>query len=356
MLEVDVAKRFGEFQFELILGIPSGETLVVVGESGAGKTTLLRLIAGLERPDRGRISVGPVPYFDSAIAADIPPWRRSIGYVSQDYALFPHFSVFENVAFGLRAGGRGANEVRNRVAGVLERLRIADLASRRPRELSGGQQQRVALARALVLEPEVLLLDEPLSALDLRTRQSVRGELKRLLAEQTCVTLYVTHHPLEAMVFGDRIAALEAGRLTQIGTREDLLRRPRSPYVAAFLGINLFFGSIAGRENGVARVRIEHGELSVVDPGGDEDVVAVVNPSDISLFRDAPGGSAQNCFAGLIAELIPEPPNGERVRVALHTSPPLVAEVTDNAVERLGLREGLHVHASFKATGVEVFR
>jgi molybdate transport system ATP-binding protein len=158
------------------------------------------------------------------------------------------------------------------------------------------------------------------------------------------------------MVFGDRVAAIEGGRLTQVGTRDDLLRRPRSPYVAAFLGINLLRGSIVERANGVARLRTEHGEVTVVDPGGGGEVFAVVNPREIALFRESPSGSAQNCFRGAVAELIPEPPNGERVRVALDTTPPLVAEVTDQAVVSLGLREGMDVYASFKATGVEVFR
>ncbi|MBI4503750.1 MAG: ABC transporter ATP-binding protein [Gemmatimonadetes bacterium] len=356
--EAAVSKRFGDFTLEAALTLAGAETLVIVGESGAGKTTLLRLVAGLERPDRGRIAVNAAVLCDRASGIDEPPWRRPVGYVSQDYALFPHLTVFENVAFGLRAVRRPSREVRDRVARALERMQISDLAARRPRELSGGQQQRAALARALVLEPELLLLDEPLSALDLRTRQSVRGELRRLLAELTCMTVYVTHQPVEAMVFGDRIAAMEAGAVTQVGTRDDLLRHPRSSYVAAFLGVNLFRGRIVERANGVARLRSAEGDLSIVDPGGEGEgeAFAVINPREIALFRESPRGSAQNCFAGTVAELIPEPPHGERVRVALHTNPPLVAEVTDQAVVSLGLREGMEVYASFKATGIEVFR
>ena len=328
---------------------------MIVGESGAGKTTLLRLLAGLERPDAGRITAGAV-FYDGSGGIDVPAWRRSIGYVSQDYALFPHLSVFENVAFGLRASGVAAAPLESRVREALTRVGIAELMDRRPGELSGGQQQRVALARALVLEPDLLLLDEPLSALDLRTRQTVRGELRRLFASLRGVTIYVTHHPMEAMMLGDRIAALEQGRLTQVGTRDELLRRPRSPYVAAFLGINLLRGSIVGRQAGMARIRTAGGEISAVDPGGDEDVFLVVHPQSIALFHVPPGGSAQNTFVGPIVEIVPEPPHGERVRVVLGTKPPLVAEVTDRAVEQLGLREGVEVHATFKATGVDVFR
>jgi len=358
VLAATVRKRLAEFSLDLSLTAAGGETLVVVGESGAGKTTLLRLLAGLERPDAGRITLGEQVLFDSATGTSIPAWRRSIGYVSQDYALFPHLSVFENVAFGLRNDGRPPASIAPRVMETLERTAIIDLALRRPRELSGGQQQRVALARALVLEPDLLLLDEPISALDLRTRQTVRGELRRLLSAFPGVTVYVTHQPLEAMVLGDRIAAIEDGRVTQIGTREELLRRPRSPYVAAFLGINLMRGAIVARDGGMVRVRTGDGDLVAVDPGGDEDVFLIVRPREITLFREAPPGpgSAQNSFAGTIAELAPEPPHGERVRVVLESRPPLVAEVTDRAVERLGLRDGLPVYATFKATGVDVFR
>jgi molybdate transport system ATP-binding protein len=355
-LHARLHRAFGSFQLNLELDVRAGETLVVVGESGAGKSTLLRLIAGLERPDDGTLSIGPKPLFDSRIGLDVPVSARPLGYVPQDYALFPHLTVFENIAFGLGAAGCSRREKLARANESLARAGISEFAGRRPRELSGGQQQRVALARALVLEPEILLLDEPLSALDLRTRQSMRGDLRRTLAAAGCVTLYVTHHPIEAVVFGDRIAALESGRITQVGTRDELLRRPRSPYVAAFLGVNLFQGSVTGRDKGVARVRTGNGEIAVSDPGGDGDVFAVVNPRDISLFREAPEGSARNCFRGEIAELAPEPPGGERIRVLLRSQPPIVAEITDEAARRLGLYEGLEVYASFKATGVEVFR
>ena len=330
-----------------------------MGESGAGKSTLLRLVAGLERPDRGRIAVGSQVYFDDQAGTDLPPWRRRTGYVAQDHALFPHLTVFENVAFGLRAARRSTLDVLTRVTGALTQLGVGDLAERRPGEISGGQAQRVALARALVLEPRVLLLDEPLASLDLRTRSLVRAQLKALFATLPCATIYVTHDPLEAMVFGDHIAALEGGRVTQQGTRAELVARPRSPYVAAFLGINMFRGRIVSRDGGMVRIRTDsgEGELSAVDPGvGGDEVIALVHPREIALFRQAPAGSAQNAFVGVISELVPEPPSGERVRVVLATRPPLVAEVTDRAVAQLELREGLAVTALFKATGVTVYR
>ena len=193
----------GGFHLEAALTAAAGETAVVVGESGAGKTTLLRMLLGLLRPDQGRILVDGVPWFDATIRADLPTWQRPVGYVPQDLALFPHLTVIENVAFGPRASGTTRREARMRAARLLERFEIGELAERKPGMLSGGQQQRVALARALVLEPRVLLLDEPLSSLDLQTRRVVRAELRALLRTLPCVTLYVTHMPLEALVFGD---------------------------------------------------------------------------------------------------------------------------------------------------------
>ena len=358
MLRATVAKRLGAFSLDVDLEVDRGNTVVVVGESGAGKSTLLRLVAGLDAPDRGQIVVNGTPYFDAAKKVSSPAWRRSVGYVSQDYALFPHLTVFENVAFGLRAsgGGQSGAAIDGLVRAALERVNAIDLLHRRPAELSGGQQQRVAIARAIVLEPEILLLDEPLSALDLATRQSVREELRQLLATLPCLTLYVTHHPLEAMVFGDRIAVMEGGRLTQVGSREDLLRQPRSTYVAAFLGLNLFHGRIVESGNGVARVRTADGDLLIADPGTGGDVYVVVSPRDVTLYRERPAGSAQNVFSGVIAELTPEPPQGDRVRVRLRTRPALVAEVTERSVQQLGLAEGASIHAAIKATAVTVFR
>jgi molybdate transport system ATP-binding protein len=256
------------------------------------------------------------------------------------------------VGFGLRAQGIGARATASRTAAALERLGIADLARRRPHELSGGQQQRVALARAIVLEPRVLLLDEPLSALDVQTRRVIRGELRRLLASLPCSTVYVTHSPAEALAFGENIAVLEAGRVSQQGPREDLMRHPRSPYVAEFLGVNFFRGSF-GRSTG-ARIECPAGELFLSPPGDAADAAVVVHPREITLSPVAPSGTARNVFSGVIEELVPEPPAGELVRVSLATTPPLIAEVTRAAVEALALRPGLRVFASFKAAGVVV--
>jgi molybdate transport system ATP-binding protein len=357
MLDARLDKRLGAFSLSAALGVESGATLALVGESGSGKTTMLRLLAGLTRPDAGRIRLGETVWFDDATRTDVPPWRRAVGWVPQDYALFPHLSVARNVAFGLRAAGVAAAEARRRVDRALTRFGIGDLAARRPGELSGGQQQRVALARALVLEPELLLLDEPLAALDLQTRRSVRGELRQLLAMLPCTTVFVTHSPVEAIVFGDRVAVLEDGRVTQEGAGDDLLRHPRSPYVAELMGLNLLRGRVRERTgDGAARVETEGGALTIVDPGFDGDVFLAVSPREITLHRDPPGGSAQNQIAGTVRELVPEPPMGERLRVVIDSRPPLVAEITPHAAAALGLRPGVGVVAVFKATGVATYR
>ncbi|MGH7581560.1 MAG: ABC transporter ATP-binding protein [Gemmatimonadales bacterium] len=355
MLELRVASRRGEFELDLAFEAAPGATTVIVGESGAGKTSLLRLAAGLDHPRSGRIVLDGAVYADPAAGVAVPAWRRDIGYVSQDYALFPHLSVAQNVAYGLRASGEGRASTERRVAEALARTRIPELARRRPGMLSGGQQQRAALARALVLDPRLLLLDEPLAALDLQTRRAVRGELRRLLRELGCVTLYVTHSPVEALLFGDRIVVLEGGRATQIGSRDELLRHPRSRYVAELIGTNLFAGSAAA-DPGAATLRTGEGDIAVTPAGGPGELFVTVDPRQITIHPQQPDGSAQNVFTGPILELAPEPPSGERVRVVLGTRPPLVAEVTREAVEQLSLSEGKTVYASFKATGIRTYR
>ncbi|MEO5618189.1 MAG: ABC transporter ATP-binding protein [Candidatus Eisenbacteria bacterium] len=395
MLELALRKRLGEFTLDAELKAPAAGVLVLVGESGSGKTTLLRLIAGLLEPDEGRIALGGRVVAERGETGRVgartpasptrrtfvPAQERSVGYVAQDYALFPHLTARDNVGFGLRASGVGAGERRSRSDRVLDRLGVGTLAGRRPHQLSGGQQQRVALARALVLEPAILLLDEPLAALDLPTRRALRGELRALFEELGCLTIFVTHSPAEGLAFGEHIVVLEAGRVTQQGSREELLLRPRTRYVADFIGTNLFRARVARRDaTGLAHLRVEsasdspHGaetgagiaaamapagyaaEIAAAECIHDGDVFAVVDPREITLSLAAPQGSARNTLRGAVADLQPEPPSGERVRVAITTQPPLVAELTRAAVERLGLVPGRQVTATFKATGVRVFQ
>jgi molybdate transport system ATP-binding protein len=358
VLRFDVARRLSDaFELSAALDLAAGDTLVLLGESGSGKTTLLRMLAGLVAADRGRIELDGGVWLDTGRGIALDAASRPVGYVFQDYALFPHLTVAENVGFGLRAAGLGRAEARRRTDAALERFRLGPLADRRPGALSGGQQQRVAVARALVLEPALLLLDEPLSALDLATRRQVRAELRETLRAHPGVGIYVTHHPMEALVFGERIAVMADGRIAQVGTADEILRRPRSAYVAEFVGLNLLAGRVVRREpGGLARFATADGEIVVADPVAADDAFIAVSPHAIVVSREPPAGSAQNVFAGRVRELVPEPPLGERVRVALDTHPPLVAEVTRGAAASLGLAPGVGVYAAFKATGVTPYR
>jgi molybdate transport system ATP-binding protein len=356
MLDARLAKRRDGFALDLAFQAPAGSTTVLVGESGAGKTSVLRLLAGLDRLDEGFVTVGAEQYADAAIGLHVPTWQRSIGYVAQDYALFPHLSVFENVAFGLRASGVVRRRIRPMVDEALGLVGIPDLAARMPRALSGGQQQRAALARALALSPRLLLLDEPLSSLDLQTRRVVRVELRGLLKRLPCITVYVTHSPVEALVFGDQVVVLDGGRVAQAGSREQLLRYPRSPFVAELVGTNLFIGRPADAAPAWAvTIRTPEGLLIIEESSGPGTVYVTVSPREVTLFRSPPDGSAQNIFGGSVLEIVPEPPGGERVRVVLDTRPKLVAEVTREAVTALSLKEGMRVYAAFKATGVHLY-
>ncbi len=355
MLVADLVERRAAFELAVALSCEPGATTALVGESGAGKTSVLRLLAGLDYPLRGTIRLDSDLYLDTGSGVRRPAWERDVGYVAQDFALFPHLTVFENVAFGLRAGGTRREEVTGRVGEALERVGITALGRRSPLQLSGGERQRAAIARALVLRPRLLLLDEPLSALDVQTRRQLRGELRALLRELPCVTIYVTHSPLEALAFGNRIVVMESGRVSQEGSREELLRRPRSRYVAELIGTNLFIGGWGLPVSGRPVVRTSDGTLVVGAPPGEGAVFASVSPREVTLHRESPEGSAQNVFAGPVLEILPEPPGGERVRVVVGTDPPLVAEVTEAAVASLGLHEGLPVYAAFKATGVQTY-
>jgi molybdate transport system ATP-binding protein len=356
VLAAQLGRRRGSFTLDVGFQAAAGSTTVLVGESGAGKTSVLKLLAGLDRLDEGWVRLDENYYADVGSGLHVPAWQREIGYVAQDYALFPHLSAADNVEFGLRASGVSRREARTRVSDVLELVGMASLERRMPNQLSGGQQQRIALARALVLNPRLLLLDEPLSSLDLQTRRLVRVELRELLKRLPCITVYVTHSPVEALLFGSQIVVLDGGRVTQAGSRQELLRYPRSPFVAELVGTNLFVGrphsSVAEPPPGPT-IRTAEGLVTVTETSGLGTVYLTVNPREITLSRERPQSSAQNVFEGEVREIIPEAPAGDRVRVVLSTRPALVAEVTREGLAGLSLSEGARVYAAFKATGVQ---
>jgi molybdate transport system ATP-binding protein len=281
---------------------------------------------------------------DTAAGTRIPSQRRPVGVVFQDGLLFPHLSVLDNVAFGLRARGASRSKARGDAMEWLARLDLAGLAGARPEQLSGGQAQRVALARALATNPRLLLLDEPLSALDVAARAEVRRELVRHLRSFAGIRLLVTHDPLEAMALADRLLVLEEGRIVQSGTPAEVRERPRSRYAADLVGVNLFRGRA---RSGV--VELPSGGRIVAAGAGEGDVFAVVHPRSVALHRQVPEGSPRNVWE-VTAERVDL--EGERVRVLLGGSVPLVAEVTGAAADELRLAEGGSVWATVKATEV----
>ena len=334
-LSVELALPLRSFRLELTLEV-GPETVALVGPSGAGKTTILRAIAGLTRPERGLVACGGETWFDSARGADLPPERRPVGFVFQDYALFPHLSVERNVRFG----GDGS--------ALLERFGIAHLARARPRELSGGERQRVALARALARGPRALLLDEPLSALDPHTRSSVRAELRGLLRELGLPTLLVTHEYADAAALADRVGVLVDGRIVQVGTPVELIAQPATPFVADFTGVNFLQGTARALPDGLTEVALADGTALASTDRAEGSVGAVVYPWEISLAREAPQDSALNHVRGRVASIVPV---GNRVRVRIGG---VTAEVTAGSADRLGLRVGEMAVATFKATGTRL--
>jgi molybdate transport system ATP-binding protein len=326
-LELDIALPLRSYRLELGLTVRR-ETVALVGPSGAGKTTVLRCVAGLRRPQEGRIACDGRTWFDARAGVDLPPEARSVGLVFQEYALFPHLTVRANVAFGGR----------RRVEDLLERFRIAHLAGERPGAISGGERQRVALARALAREPAVLLLDEPLAALDAHTRTVVRAELQDLLAEIALPALLVTHDFRDATALADRIGVVLDGRLHQLGTAAELVARPADAFVATFTGGNLLPGT-ARRVAGGAEVTLEGGAVVRSQEAADGPVGVAVYPWEIRVALDAPPDG--NALAGTVHGLAPE---GGRMRLRIGE---LTAECSPEEAARLGLADGVRAYAVF---------
>src|SRR3954470_19960791 len=349
-LHLDGATHVEQFTLQLTVDVTPGEVLGVVGPNGAGKTTLLRVIAGLTPITDGSVRLGEQILDDSATDTFLPVERRPVSIVFQDYRLFPHLSVTDNVAFALRSRGTARAAAREAAHGWLRRLDLAGLADRRPHQLSGGQAQRVALARALAAAPQVLLLDEPLAALDAQTRLEMRGELRRHLADFAGVCLLVTHDPLEALILADRLLVLEEGRVTQLGTPADVARRPATPYVASLVGLNLYRGAVLDE----ASVTVDGG-ATVTVPRHDltGTVLITFRPSAASVYLDRPPhGSPRNIWPGVITsiEFLTD-------RVRLQVDGPLSAyvDVTPAAVADLHLTYGVEVWLAVKSTEIDVY-
>ncbi len=345
MLNADIQLRLGTLDLDAALEAAPGEVVALLGPNGAGKTTFLRAIAGLVRTDRAKVVLDDVVLEDTVSGVRTPTERRPIGIVFQQHLLFPHLSVLENVAFGLRA--RHRPDARAAALAWLERVGLGAYANARPAALSGGEAQRVALARALAVDPRLLLLDEPLAALDATTRAEVRRELRRHLASFEGARLLVTHDPLEAAALADRLVILEGGRVVQSGPVDEVTRHPRTRFVADLVGVNLLRGRAAG---GV--VALEGGQQLAALDAGDGDVFAVIHPRSVAIHRTHPEGTPRNVWPGTVrsVDLF-----GERARIAVGGSLPIVAEVSASAVRDLDLRERAEVWVSVKAAEVGVY-
>ena len=339
-LDATIRLKRDEFALDVQLKVRAGETIAVLGPNGAGKTTLLRALAGLV-PINGRVELNGQVLDDSAAGRHIPTERRRVGIVFQDHVLFPHMTVLDNVAFGLRHdSSRIARE-------WLDRAGLGDRANAMPRELSGGQAQRVALIRTLATEPHLLLLDEPLSALDVTIRAEVRRELSRQLSGFHGVRILVTHDPLEAIALADRLVVLEHGKVVQSGSPAEVTARPRSRFVADLAGVNLLRGQGRGDH-----IELAGGTALAAPEAGDGDVFAVIHPRAVALYTSRPEGTPRNVWRGRAEDLDLQ---GERVRVRLSGAVPLVAEVTPSAVRELHLDAGAEVWVAVKATEVSVY-
>jgi molybdate transport system ATP-binding protein len=349
VLQAELAGPIGVLALDVQLGVAPGETLALAGPSGAGKTSVLRAIAGLLRLERGRVTCDGTRWLDTETHIDLPPERRGCGYLFQEYALFPHLSAWRNVAYGLPRERR-----RERAHELLERFGLGERADARPADLSGGERQRVALARALAREPRALLLDEPLSALDTRTRGHASRALASALREAGVPALLVTHDFGEAALLGDRVAVLDAGRIVQQGSARELAAAPASAFVADLTGAVVLTGEARPGPDGLTLVRLDGGatDAASTDPGSGR-VAVSVHPWEIALGPSGapPSGSAQNRLEGAITTVTHV---GNRVRVGVEAGQPLVAEVTEPAVRELELRAGARVTATWKAAATRL--
>ena len=348
----NLSKDWKEFTLKDInLEVKKGEYFVILGPTGAGKTLLLETIAGFYFPDSGGV------WIEGQNVTNLPPERRGIGFIYQDYSLFPHLTAEENIEFGLKLRKSvSPNTTRKRVKEIMDWLSISHLAHRYPATLSGGEQQKVAIARAIATEPSILLLDEPLAALDRRTRDYLREELKRIKEESGITMVHVTHDQTEAMVLADRIAVMMNGRIMQVGTPYEIFNKPQNEEIADFVGVeNILSGVVHANNNGVAEIEVDLGghshNIFAVSDYKAGTVKVFIRPEDIILSENRGESSAKNVMKGRIEAL---DDMGLLTRVKMDNS--LVAFITKQSRESLRLQNGKEVYATFKATSVHVVR
>lgn len=353
MLEFELEGSIGGKELAAALRVEDGECVALTGPSGAGKTTLLRMLAGLHEPDRGSIRIDQRCLYDSSSGVDLPTEQRGCGYVFQAYALFDHMSVRKNVEYGIRGESRKRRAAR--ALDQLAQLGVDHLAEKSPRQLSGGERRRVALARVLAQQPSFLLFDEPLSALDVRSRARAADEIREAVERSNVPAILVTHDFIDAAMIAERIAVLDDGRVVQTGSADQLTSDPATPFVADLTGANVLRGEAAPHADGLSEVALDGGGTAVSTDAASGRVLISVQPWEITLERadHAPDpGSAQNSLAGIVRSV---KPIANRVRVAIELPQPLVAEVTPRAVDQLDLRPGRAVRATFKASATRLY-
>ena len=345
-LDAHLVVERGAFTLDVGLRVPARTTTALLGPNGAGKSTALAVIAGLLPLTAGHVRIGDRTLDDPARDVFVQPQERRAGVLFQQYLLFEHMTVLDNVAFGPASRGASRRDARAAAARWLDALGLVDLADRRPGRLSGGQAQRVALARALASEPDVLLLDEPLAALDVTTRSDLRRWLRTHLDTFAGPRIVVTHDPTDAVLLADRIVVVEDGRVTQTGTPDEIRRRPASRFVAALAGTNLLTGSNRG---GDITTEPTGFVLHAAHAEHEGAVLVTIHPSTVALYPDEPHGSPRNTWATTVVSVEPA---GDTVRVLLADPLPLAVDVTPAASAALGLRPGSPVWATVKATEV----
>ena len=347
MLEADIQLRLSRLNLDTAFTVAAGEVLALLGPNGSGKSTTLRALVGLLPLTGGRVVLDGTVLEDPAQRIKIPPEKRPIGLMFQDYLLFPHLTALENVAFGLRAQGIDKKTAREKASQAMARLDLDGLAEAKPGSMSGGQQQRVAMARALVTDPKLLLLDEPLAALDVSTKTDVRRLLRETLRQSNAANVLVTHDLLDAVALGDRMVVIQDGGIVQTGTPAEVTARPRSRYVADLVGVNL----LRGTANGMVLELDGGGQLTCAEPATGP-LLAVIAPAAVSVSRQRPEGSEDNTWPGQITavDLM-----GDRVRVRTEGTPAITAEVPPAAVDALKLDDGGELWASVDPTAIAVY-
>ncbi len=346
-LDAHLRVDLGGFSIDIALAVAEGQVVALLGPNGAGKTTALRALAGLQPLSAGHIRLADQTLDDPGRNLFIPPEKRPIGVVFQDYLLFPHLSILDNIAFGPRRHGTPKAQARAQAAAWLDRMGLSGYAGRKPRQLSGGQAQRAALARALAVNPQLLLLDEPLAALDARTRVDTRAELHRHLHQHDGATLIITHDPLDAMMLADHLVVIEQGRIVQQGGAATITAQPRTDYIARLVGLNLYQGTSAG-----TTVTLTGGFTLTTAEALTGNVFAAFAPAAVSLHTGRPEGSPRNTWQATITGIHR---HGDNLRIQLDGPIATAADVTPAAVAHLRLSPGQQIWAAVKATETRAY-